>query len=130
MEETHARTIRPTAPIDDRLAGAPISWGACEIPGWGVMPSPDLVLAEMASLGLRGTELGAPGFFPEDPASIVGLLARYELELVGGFVALVLHEADLNPTVGEARKAARVIADAGGQMDGSRTCSGHLDAEV
>ena len=23
------------APIADRLAGAPISWGVCEVPGWG-----------------------------------------------------------------------------------------------
>ena len=58
------------ASIDDRLAGAPISWGACEVPGWGIMPSADRVLAEMAELGLRGTELGAPGFLPDDPASI------------------------------------------------------------
>ncbi len=70
MQEAHARTVRPTAPIDGRLAGAPISWGACEIPGWGVMPSPERVLAEMAELGLRGTELGAVGFLPDDPASI------------------------------------------------------------
>jgi inosose dehydratase len=116
MQETHARTTRPTAPIDDRLAGAPISWGACEIPGWGVMPSPDRVLAEMAELGLRGTELGAPGFFPDDPASISELLARHGLELVGGFVPLVLHRPDLDATIEEARKAARLIAEAGGQM--------------
>ena len=116
MQETHARTTRPTAPIDDRLAGAPISWGACEIPGWGVMPSPDRVLAQMAELGLRGTELGAPGFFPDDPASISELLARHGLELVGGFVPLVLHRPDLDATIEEARKAARLIAEAGGQM--------------
>ena len=116
MQETHAGTTRPTAPIDDRLAGAPISWGACEIPGWGVMPSPDRVLAEMAELGLRGTELGAPGFFPDDPASISELLTRYGLELVGGFVALVLHRTELDATIEEARKAARLISEAGGKM--------------
>ena len=104
------------ASIDDRLAGAPISWGACEVPGWGIMPSPDRVLAEMAELGLKGTELGAPGFFPEDPATIGELLTRNGLELVGGFVALVLHEPDLSGTVDEARKAARLIAQAGGRM--------------
>jgi inosose dehydratase len=116
MEETHARTIRPTAPIDHRLAGAPISWGACEIPGWGLMPSPDQVLAEMAELGLRGTELGAPGFFPDDPASIAESLTRHGLELVGGFVALVLHEADVSGAIEEARRAARLISEAGGQV--------------
>ena len=58
------------AAVSERLAGAPISWGACEVPGWGVMPDPERVLSEMASLGLRGTELGPPGFFPTDPAAL------------------------------------------------------------
>jgi inosose dehydratase len=124
------------ASIDDRLAGAPISWGACEIPGWGIMPSADRVLAEMAELGLKGTELGAPGFLPDDPASIDELLARNGLELVGGFVALVLHEADLAGTIDEARKAASLIARAGGKMfvvgvveDVEWSRPGHLDDE-
>jgi inosose dehydratase len=104
------------ASIDDRLAGAPISWGACEVPGWGIMPSVDRVLAEMAELGLKGTELGAPGFFPDDPERIDELLTRNGLELVGGFVALVLHEPDLIGTIDEARRAASLIAGAGGEM--------------
>jgi len=102
--------------IDGRMAGAPISWGACEIPGWGVMPTPDRVLAEMAELGLRGTELGPPGFFPGDPAGISGLLARYGLDLVGGFVPLVVHEPGLSSTIEEARTYARLISRAGGRM--------------
>ncbi len=116
MHQTHAHSARPTATIDDRLAGAPISWGACEIPGWGVMPTPDRVLAEMAELGLRGTELGSVGFFPDDPDSISAQLKRYELELVGGFVPLVLHEPDFEGTIRAARKSAELIARAGGRM--------------
>ena len=54
-----------------RLAGAPISWGVSEVPGWGVMPDPEQVLSEMESIGLRGTELGPPGFFPPDPRSLL-----------------------------------------------------------
>ena len=104
------------ASIDDRLAGAPISWGACEVPDWGIMPSADRVLAEMAELGLKGTELGAPGFLPDDPASIEVLLTRNGLQLVGGFVALVLHESELAATIDEARSATSLIAQAGGQM--------------
>ena len=45
MQQTHEQSARPTSTLDDRLAGAPISWGACEIPGWGLMPSPDRALA-------------------------------------------------------------------------------------
>ena len=116
MHQTHAHSARPTATIDDRLAGAPISWGACEIPGWGVMPTPDRVLAEMAELGLRGTELGSVGFFPDDPDSISAQLKRYELELVGGFVPLVLHEPDFEGTIRAARKSAELIARASGRM--------------
>jgi inosose dehydratase len=116
MQEAHAQATGAMRRIDDRLAGAPISWGACEVPGWGIMPAADRVLAEMAELGLKGTELGAPGFLPDDPAGIDELLTRNGLELVGGFVALVMHEPDLGGTIEEAQKAASLIAKAGGQM--------------
>ncbi len=112
MQQAHGASVR----IADRLAGAPISWGACEVPGWGVMPSSDRVLAEMAELGLRGTELGAVGFLPEDPASISEQLERHGLELAGGFVPLVLQEPDMRGTIDEVHRSARLIAEAGGRM--------------
>ena len=31
----------------NRVAGAPISWGVCEVPGWGYQLRPHRVLAEM-----------------------------------------------------------------------------------
>jgi inosose dehydratase len=102
--------------IEERVAGAPISWGACEVPGWGVMPSPETVLSEMAELGLRGTELGPPGFLPEDPGALAALLARHGLTLVGGFVPLVLHERRVDPAIEEARRAARLMSEAGAGM--------------
>ncbi len=116
MQDTRAPSMRAMAPIADRLAGAPISWGACEVPGWGVMPEAEAVLAEMAALGMRGTELGAVGFLPDDPAGVSTRLKRHGLELVGGFVPLVLHEPELDGTIEEARRAARLIAQAGGRM--------------
>jgi len=103
-------------PQVERLAAAPISWGACEVPGWGRMPSPERVLAEMAALGLRATELGAIGFLPRDPATLTQLLVRHGLELVGGFVPLTLHERRIDRAVAQAREAARLFAAAGGQM--------------
>ena len=45
-----------------RIASAPISWGVCEVPGWGARLPTERVLTEMAGLGMRATELGAPGF--------------------------------------------------------------------
>jgi inosose dehydratase len=102
--------------IDGRLAGAPISWGACEVPGWGPMPDADRVLSEMADLGLRGTELGAPGFLPADPPALVRILDRHGLGLVGGFVPLVLHEPGLDRAARRAREAAQLFAEAGGDV--------------
>ncbi|HEY4829766.1 MAG TPA: TIM barrel protein [Solirubrobacteraceae bacterium] len=116
MEATHASSSGAPAPIEARLAGAPISWGACEVPGWGVMPTPELVLGEMATLGLRGTELGPPGFLPEDPAQVSALLAKHDLTLVGGFVPLVLHESRADQAIEEARRAARLMSQAGAGM--------------
>src|ERR687887_598451 len=60
----------PAREIADRLAGAPISWGVCEVPGWGLQLPPERVLAEMAALGLRATELGPQGWLPEDGAHV------------------------------------------------------------
>jgi inosose dehydratase len=72
-----------------KIAGAPISWGVCEVPGWGYQLPVERVLSEMASVGLTATELGPAGFLPADPSS---LLSGYGLTALGGFVPVVLHE--------------------------------------
>ena len=81
----------------DRVAGAPISWGVCEVPGWGHQLGADRVLGEMRQLGLVATELGPDGFLPGDPAERAGLLDTYGLRAVGGFVPLVLHDPGRDP---------------------------------
>lgn len=98
------------------LAGAPISWGVCEVPGWGLMLEPDRVFAEMASLGLTATELGPIGYLPFEPAAIRERLGRHGLRLVGGFVPLVLHTEDLRPARESAERIARVLAGAGADV--------------
>lgn len=75
-----------------KLAGAPISWGVCEVPEWGVQLAPARVLREMAALGFIATEAGPPGFLPEDASAARSLLAERGLRLVGGFVTAVLHD--------------------------------------
>jgi inosose dehydratase len=77
-----------------RIAGAPITWGACEVPGWGHQMTPDRVLGEMAALGLTATELGPDGFLPGDPARLRQVLSNYGLSLVAGFVPAVLHRPE------------------------------------
>ena len=76
-----------------KLAGAPITWGVSEVPGWGHQLGRDRVLAEIAGAGLRATELGPRGFLPEDPAELRRRLAEHGLTLVAGFVPAVLHRA-------------------------------------
>lgn len=75
-----------------KLAAAPISWGVCEVPDWGLQLAPDRVLSDMRALDLNATEAGPPGFLPADPATSRALLDSYGLRLVGGFVTAVLHE--------------------------------------
>jgi inosose dehydratase len=81
----------------DRVAAAPISWGVCEVPGWGHQLSVDRVLSEMRELGLAATEFGPDGFLPRDPAQRAALLADHRLTAVGGFVPTVLHDPATDP---------------------------------
>jgi len=77
----------------DRVAAAPITWGVCEVEGWGHQLQAQRVLSEISELGFHAIELGPEGFLPDDPASLRALLGSYALELVGGFVPVVLHDA-------------------------------------
>jgi inosose dehydratase len=100
--------------LTGRVAGAPISWGVCEAPGWGVELPPSVVLAQMAALGLAATELGPTGYLGPDPESVRTTLATHRLGLVGGFVPVTLHvaaEVDLAPTVAALRTLARAGAE-------------------
>jgi inosose dehydratase len=81
----------------DRVAGAPISWGVCEVPGWGHQLPPARVLTEMRAAGLVATEFGPDGFLPADPAAKAAELADHGLAAVGGFVPVVLHDPDRDP---------------------------------
>lgn len=82
---------------DLRIAGAPISWGVCEVPGWGHQLDRERVLSEMRSAGLTATELGPDGFLPADTGELTELLGVHDLSCVGGFVPVVLHDAEHDP---------------------------------
>lgn len=84
-------------PWQSRLAGAPISWGVCEVPGWGHQLPAEQVLTEMAGAGLRATEFGPDGFLPVEAGARRRMLDRYGLAAVGGFVPVVLHETGRDP---------------------------------
>lgn len=102
--------------VASRLAAAPISWGVCEVPGWGLQLPPERVLSEMVDLGLRATELGPQGWLPLDGAQARAELDRHGLRLVGGFVPVVVHEPGLGDTREQARRAAAQLAAAGADV--------------
>ncbi|HLI16584.1 MAG TPA: sugar phosphate isomerase/epimerase [Acidimicrobiales bacterium] len=103
------------ASVLDRLAGAPISWGVCEVPGWGTTLSRDRVLSEIAALGLRATELGPRGYLGASPEEVAALLGVHGLACVGGFVPLVLHDPGARAALRrDAEDAAQLLAGAGG----------------
>jgi inosose dehydratase len=80
-----------------QLAGAPISWGVCEVPDWGYQLAPNRVLAEMRATGLSATEIGPEGFLPSDPVALAATLSSYDLTAVGGFAPVLLHDAHHDP---------------------------------
>lgn len=85
----------PTATA--RIAAAPISWGVCEVPGWGYQLPPDRVLREMHEVGLAATELGPEGFLPPEPAAMAAVLEQHHLRAIGGFTPVLLHRPDHDP---------------------------------
>ena len=97
-----------------KLAGAPITWGVSEVPGWGRQLDRERVLSEIARAGFRATELGPPGFLPADPAGVRSCLSAHGLELVGGFVSAILHRAELQDAeLAAVDASARTLAGAG-----------------
>jgi inosose dehydratase len=84
-------------PLEERVAGAPISWGVCEVPGWGWQYDPATVLDEMSDVGLAATEFGPDDFLPADPGAKADLLATKGLRAVGQFVPVVLHDPGHDP---------------------------------
>ncbi|HZG90158.1 MAG TPA: sugar phosphate isomerase/epimerase [Pseudonocardia sp.] len=102
--------------IMDRVAGAPISWGVCEVPGWGHQLAPERVLAEMREVGLAATEFGPDGFLPADPQQKATTLGGYGLAAVGGFVPVLLHDRDHDPLPGVGRELDGFVAAGAGVL--------------
>jgi inosose dehydratase len=117
--------------ITERIAGAPISWGVCEAPGWGYELASDRVLSEMRDLGLRTTELGPTGYLGAQPQDVRDQLGRYEMRLVGGFLPVPLHvDPELDLT--EATTAITTLAAAGSEVVvlAAQSADGSYDRKV
>ena len=99
---------------DFKLAGAPITWGVCEVPGWGEQLQAERVLGEMSSLGLTALEVGPVGYLGDTPEEIKSRVEAFGMCVIGGFVPLVLHRGDLwEQTRREAREVAARYSAAG-----------------
>ncbi len=106
--------MRRTIP---RVAGAPVSWGVNEVPGWGYQMSAERVLGEATSLGLSAIEAGPEGFLPSDPAGARRMLGEHGLGLVGGFVPVVLHRAERREgELAAVERQAEYLAACGGEV--------------
>ena len=113
-----------------RIAGAPITWGVCEVPGWGHQIAPDRVLKEMAAIGLTATELGPEGYLPTDPHHLRAMLDSHGLRLTAGFVPVVLHLAErAEEELAAARRSADLLAAAGAEVLVLAAATGVADYE-
>ena len=99
-----------------RIAGAPISWGVCEVPGWGWQYDAETVLNQMRDLGLAATEFGPDGFLPDEPAAKAKTLADVGLRAVGGFVPVVLHDPAHDPAPDVERALEGFVAAGAGTL--------------
>ncbi len=75
-----------------RIAGAPISWGVCEAPGWGAQLDASTVLAELRAAGYEATEAGPDEYLSMRADDARAQLLEHELELAGAFVPVSLHD--------------------------------------
>jgi inosose dehydratase len=78
------------------------------------MMPPERVLGEMASLGLKATEIGPTGYLGVDAGAVAELVSRFDLRVVGAFVPVVLHDPSCREdTMRVASSTAEMLAATG-----------------
>lgn len=85
--------------ISERIAAAPISWGICEVPGWGYQLPVEQAFAGMREIGLTGSELGPAAFVPGSPARRRETFDEAGIRCIGAFCTVTLHDpaVDVRP---------------------------------
>jgi inosose dehydratase len=73
-----------------RFGVSPIAWSNDDMPELGGDTPLESILQDIRELGFEGVELG--GRFPREPQALEALLARHELELIGGWYSGALLE--------------------------------------
>ena len=99
-----------------QLAAAPCSWGV-DFADTPTNPPWKQVIDEIAASGVPAMELGPVGYFPEDPATIRGLLAERSLISAGSVMFDDFHDpAARNRLLGIAQRVSRLIVASGGTI--------------
>lgn len=97
-----------------KIAGAPISWGVCEVPGWGYQMAPERVLLEMKEMGLTATEFGPQGWLPVEPEARAEVVNKFGLKPVGAFFLAIMHDPNYDP-IPQVKKELEAFKVAGGE---------------
>lgn len=81
-----------------RFGVSPIAWANDDMPELGGDTPLEDILRDIQEVGFEGVELG--GKFPRDPATLKALLARYKLDLIGGWYSgsLLVQDAEAEIT--------------------------------
>ena len=79
-----------------RIAAAPVSWGICEVPGWGYQLPAGQALAGMARIGVTSSELGPDEFVPGSAAAKRQQFAEAGIQCIGAFCPVKLHDPDVD----------------------------------
>lgn len=82
--------------ISARIAAAPVSWGICEVPGWGYQLPAGEALAGMKRIGLTSSELGPDEFVPGSPLEKQRQFAAAGIQCIGAFCPVKLHDPGLD----------------------------------
>lgn len=98
-----------------KIAGAPISWGVCEVPNWGYQMTPQRVLGEMKEIGLTATEFGPQGWLPVDAQERAAVVNEFGLKPVGSFFLAVMHDPDFDP-IPQVETELKAFEAAGGEF--------------
>lgn len=97
-----------------RIANAPCSWGVIENVQ-GERSDYVRVLNELAGTGYQGTELGDWGFMPTDPDILRHEIEGRNLELIGSWVNVFLHDETMHEQSAiDCVRTAKLLASVGG----------------
>lgn len=97
-----------------KVGNAPCSWGVIENIE-GERTTYVQVIDEIRESGYTGTELGDWGFMPTDPEKLKAELAARNLEMIGSWINVHMHDASrVEEDIAVAVKTARLMAAVGG----------------